>query len=545
MFDQRLQALTSQLTKMTPQQRQQFAMLHKNDPILVSMTKYVNDQENALRNSLKAQQSPQGEKPKVVDQTIAGLAGLPAPELAQMPDGGIAGQPEQGYADGGRVNERHMGVPLTGASMGIETPPVLDINQYLDLPPAERKKAKSKFELEREKNMATVAAQGTPQRPVMPNDPRILGPVPPLEAPAAAAPAAGGAPSEVETTFNAALKETGGGGGGMAMPRVPGAPQYGALDIAGEYNKAEASLPTGAVASKEIDELTKAEVAAANRRKDRLKEDQDSMGVAGLDREKRLKSREEKLDKRESQNAGMAILDAGLAMMAGKSQHAMVNIGEGALQGTKRYREGQKEIDEGRDKLDDAFSRLEELRRGEKRADSKEMRDAMADVDKASNAGLAQIIQGIQKRYEVNAKTASTMLESSVRDVTSRRDAESRAYSAQVGYAGQIGSANIHAGATMGAARLRHKEGLASLALQKQELAQGNAVEKLRNNIERTIAEARKGDFQWTPQKEAAMRQQLLQQAVQLNPSLAKWMGALDTAPAPTGPDMSQFRVVR
>lgn len=114
-FDQ----LKDYLSMMSPQQRQQVAAQYKNSPyasIIIPMAMGISQEEQQKAQAMQAQQQ-QGaqEQPKVVDQAIAqmapqqlpedqGIAQLPAQNLAQMADGGIAG-----YADGSLPQDVYSG----------------------------------------------------------------------------------------------------------------------------------------------------------------------------------------------------------------------------------------------------------------------------------------------------------------------------------------------------------------------------------------------------------------------------------------------------
>ena len=98
---------------------QQYAMLHKNNPYIVSLAKSESDRRKQLRTAAQGQNA--GQQPTVVDQDIAGMAPapvvaqtqlpenqgiaqIPTPNVQNMADGGIAGygdDEEQGMATGG------------------------------------------------------------------------------------------------------------------------------------------------------------------------------------------------------------------------------------------------------------------------------------------------------------------------------------------------------------------------------------------------------------------------------------------------------------
>ena len=88
--------ITSQFARMSDQQIQQYAAMHKNDPYTMSLAL---SEMNRRKETRSAQMGQQQQQPKVVDQAIAGMSqGLPEDSgIAQLPTG-----PMQ-YADGGIV----------------------------------------------------------------------------------------------------------------------------------------------------------------------------------------------------------------------------------------------------------------------------------------------------------------------------------------------------------------------------------------------------------------------------------------------------------
>jgi len=96
---------------------QQYAMLHKNNPYILSLAKSESDRRKQLRTAAQGQV---GQQPTVVDQNIAGMAPapvvaqtqlpenqgiaqIPTPNMRTLADGGIAGyaDDEEGMATGG------------------------------------------------------------------------------------------------------------------------------------------------------------------------------------------------------------------------------------------------------------------------------------------------------------------------------------------------------------------------------------------------------------------------------------------------------------
>jgi hypothetical protein len=81
--------------------------------------------------------------------------------------------------------------------------------------------------------------------------------------------------------------------------------------------------------------------------------------------EERIASREAALKGEEDKAPWLALMQAGLATMAGTSPNAFANIGAGATKGLESYGESKKAISARADKLDDLRSRIEDSQRAE------------------------------------------------------------------------------------------------------------------------------------------------------------------------------------
>lgn len=620
MLDDRMNALTAQITKMTPQQRQQFASMHKDDPIIIGMAKYINDQEKSLRNALSGGKNAQAlaPQPTIVDQEISGMAALPAPNI-NPPPGGITGQnslpatipqgppqgppqgmPMQHYAGGGKTGNYH---PLDDMDRylqqgrnaiygsfpslydkgpGTTTQPVIpnaptpitdeQMTRALNIanehsiaatgqPLSEKD---TQMLIDQFKRSNPTVQQPTPLPPGPPesgstggswggfggfgppkNGPKPLPDTPQLPAPQAPQQAAPQPDPYAEITKEIeALKEAGGsgvagvrtgggGGGGGGIAALPasggvgvGAPtQTGPTDIGALYKQQMAAQQAEPMpGEKAIGELNASDIKYAEANRDRVKADQEAAGLSGLAAEKRLAERSARLDKRENQNTGLAFLDAGLAMMAGKSQYAMQNIGEGALVGSKAYRQGQVAIDEGRDKVADAMDRLDELRRNETRYNQKEMREAEAGIHAATSSGIARIIDGQQKKYGMDRQTATALVGDSLKEVQNIRDnatrerdtqttANAHIQGSQISANGHVQAAGIHAAASGKGANMQL--GLEKLRLQTliagqksaeaQSRAQGTVSNQMITEAALALAKTRPDLQAGTPEYAAAL----------------------------------------
>jgi len=100
--------LTEQLRMLPDQALQRVAMMYKQDPYIFPMVISESMARKKLRMAAQAQGGPQGPQPKVADQALmsmaepppnAGLPGLPAPNMQNMADGGIAGYADEADMD--------------------------------------------------------------------------------------------------------------------------------------------------------------------------------------------------------------------------------------------------------------------------------------------------------------------------------------------------------------------------------------------------------------------------------------------------------------
>jgi len=99
-----IQQITSELARLPDQSLQHYAMMHKDDPYVLSLAMSESNRRKEMRSGAQMQ-APQ--QPSVVDQAVAsmgaqpmpenvGIGQLPAQNIQHMADGGIAG-----YAEGG------------------------------------------------------------------------------------------------------------------------------------------------------------------------------------------------------------------------------------------------------------------------------------------------------------------------------------------------------------------------------------------------------------------------------------------------------------
>jgi len=437
-----IQDVTDSLALMPDAALQKYAMMNKDDPYIMSLAMSENNRRQKLR---AAQQGQAGQMPapKVVDQAIASINPPPAPPPQAMPpqqampqaqmqlpeDQGIAQLPApnmQGMADGGIVGFDEGGTTSRFSEFFKDSPEAIARRKLF-----EESKRKNEAMMKAERDRPGLFEQTTPEKIASteakaieagqaylgasrdtPQTP-VVKPAPAVKPAALASTGAdqgrgkSGGPSEKELIATGKARagaDTAKADSGLQSllktdTRISqaGAPETDPTKIAAEYAKIRDAYTPVNRFSKEIGEMTDAEAAMLEQNKKQLLADIEKRGPAMAGYETRLKGREERLSKQESDLSGMSIMEAGLAMMAGTSPHALTNIGAGAQSGVKSYKAGLEKLAEARDKLDESFAKIEELRRSEGMLNDKEIRQATKDIAqtkvKARELGLNALIK--------------------------------------------------------------------------------------------------------------------------------------------------------
>lgn len=422
--------ITAQLARMPDQALQQFAAMHKTDPYTLSLALSESNRRKELRQGAQMQQQPQ---PKVVDQEISqmgpqmpppqgmpqgmppqqlpedsGIGQLPAPNMQRMAEGGIVA-----FDEGGEVPRFQEG----------------------GMPEWVRKLPEDSLLRRYYESRKPLLEVGSPQRlpatysPAIPNIiPPATGRAPtssadvnamiegnyPIPGAAPAAPALPAAPAP-GTGLAGGVKPGGGQGlnpaaGGQGLAGIPGLTQT-ASGTAQELQamRDQFGQPTVSQAVKDqISEYQKTREADAQAALEELKADQAKQGMGMEKAEERVKAREGKLSKREAELPGLAIFQAGLAIMSGESPHGLVNIGKGAGVGAKVYAEGLDKLEASREKLDEAFDKIDMFRQNRADMNAKEIRAAQKDIratkTEAEKLGLDALVkEGDMNRADARA----------------------------------------------------------------------------------------------------------------------------------------------
>lgn len=412
--------ITSQLARMPDQALQQYAMMHKNDPYTVSLALSESNRRKQMRDAAQGQQG-MAPQPKVVDQGIAGMV-APAPQPQPMPEDvgigalpapnmqGMAGGGIVAFGDGGDVQHFQSGGSAFERWLRSNITPVEQKRFESLQEQADKEKRIEKLTVPRplstaeqaERNKAVVADQGFIRGDVrFPAGLALDGAVPKVEIPSVdgapgAAPGAGGprpAPAP-------------------AAPRAPVVPDKDYLtlqrELEGKYGEAVDPLEAKRAA------LTAKEKAGEEEGLAKLKADQEAeMKTMFKGREERIGKREAELGKSKDTNTGMALLEAGLAMMQARGP-GLAGIAQGAGVGLKQYQSGIKDIRAAQEKLDDARDRVEELRQSQSSMNKSEVRKAEQGIRAIVNQGNRDLFKGLEtatgkKEADVRAAVTSNM----------------------------------------------------------------------------------------------------------------------------------------
>lgn len=483
-----------------------------------------------------------------------GIAQLPTPNMQRMADGGIAGyeDDEEGMATGGMAtggmggmfNFAQQSEPVVRMSGGGHIPRYKE-DGLVRLPDesfaefrrrvfeaelqAERDRNAKEKELKEAERLQLLANRGegkmvppspffdrkplaiagetsAPVAPAFPASQKTPAVAPVASAPAANVPSSPQVPPEKPAAPAAA-----------SAPQRPQTGMGGAQGIkamyeqfAGKENVRDTELNEIA---QRIREQGESETSAAQRQLNQLKADLAAQGTYGKEREAKLKGKEERIAKEEGQSGGLALLEAGLAMMSGTSPNAFANIGQGAMVGTAAYRKSMDKIADAKDKLDDAYGRLEDVRFNQTSMNNSEIRKATADVDKAANAGLKSLTDFAVTRYGMKREDAKTMFTGAM----------------------QENVANIGARATMYSADRRSADNKDYI----NSIKGSGAIEQARKNVMEQVMKANKYG---TPEDLQTAFEAEWKKTLQLNPELAKLVG---TSGGGSAVDTTGFKVLR
>jgi hypothetical protein len=442
--------ITSTLAKLPDQQLQQYAQMHKNDPYIMALAMSESNRRKEMR---AAGQGEMQEQPKVVDQEIARMGDMQGanPEqlarLAQMLDARkeaeykeFTGQKSQqmpedmgigqlpagdmnfagggivAFADGGDV-ERYSGEfgSLTGEFSGFGgMSPEQAAAAELRAAEEARRKQLAKLEqqtafLKAAKAPQAQAAQAqldalkaSMQPKPSPTDPNFRRQEDPRMKPGVAATA-----QPLITSGTAPTADTG-RKGPAAEPVAKKETGFDALLKA--LDGAPAPASTDSVFSQKITDLTNARVQARREEAEGLDAIHKKFSDIYKGREERLSKREGELGKMKDQNMGLALLQAGAAIMSTPGSLGTA-IGRGVDVGSKQYAAGMDKLNAAKEKLSDARDRLDDLNAQRGEMSAREKLKAMSAIKTEEAAGLELLLKADMDMHKISREEALKRLD--------------------------------------------------------------------------------------------------------------------------------------
>ena len=360
--------ITSQLRMMDDRALQQYAAMHKSDPYVFPLAFQESQNRQKVRMSGQAQMGGQ-EMPKVNDAALMamapqaapqqapqgqGISNLPAPNMQRMADGGIAGyeDDEEGMATGGMggmFNFAQQSEPVVRMAGGGHIP------RYQGVAIEDGGDGSMVDEF---KGVDDQIAANMERQKLMGAFDDYSKPIP--------RPKKGSKPDKKE---DEAKKEE-----SAKKPELPALPTY--KPKTAEEIKTASDL----MAKPELEKIQ------SNYKPFAEQFAQDRARIEG----------------REKNAVSDMLIRGGLKAMAGKSQFAMQNLGEGGLEALNAYQEGQKTNEASRRALTQSEMLMGQAQRAEERGAKGEAASLFAQADKSQQAG----IQFGQKAEEIKNSKA-------------------------------------------------------------------------------------------------------------------------------------------
>jgi hypothetical protein len=378
--------ITSTLAKLPDQQLQQYAQMHKADPYIMALAMSESNRRKEIR---AANQGSMQEQPKVVDQMVAEMAPQQMPEemgIGQLPAGemNFAGGGIIAFADGGDV-ERYSGEfgsfvdginPLTGTL-------------YMPEAPADPE------------SMRKVASSPYTALPASAESAALLRRFPKPSSAPQAAPGASqeeAAPSPGRTSTS----------GGLSSIDALQQKYFGGIDAQqAEFNTMRQGLVQGIkdLAATNLAD-TDAEIAAR--------------GDVYKGREERLAKQEKDIKGMGDRYLGLALLQAGAAMMSTPGGLAAA-LGKGAVVGADRYAAGLEKINAAQAKFAEARDRLDDLRINRDDMNAKERRTALRESRAADLKGQEFLLNAAEKDWGVKREVLGKVFTAANADLQTTR----------------------------------------------------------------------------------------------------------------------------
>lgn len=521
--------ITSKLATLDDQQLQQYAQMHQDDAYVLALAVSEKNRRAALRNSAQAQGGPQ---PTVVDQEVAemapaGISTLEAPAIDEL---GMAGGGVVGYQEGGTTM-----YDIPGLVLGDER--IRGLVRGRDETEAEEElpwlrafgrallsgKTVDQVRAEQNAGLPAVMPAAAAAAPAAIDAAQNRTALNQADAGLRALPAAAAQPPAAPrpTPDQPALETAGIGAGRVPAAPVAQTPAAGGLaDL--RTMLTEAGAKRDAALKQQSDDL--AAFYAASEQD--IKDEQEELKARSKDQDKpfdekreRISERQKELDAQRKQARSMALITAGLGMMAGESPNAFVNIARGAQAGLSQFAVDTQRIDKAREDLREELGKIADLQMQMRSATGEKLSQLRKEERKLRREGAFKVKEiltaaGAKDADAMYQRVTNGLVDLTIKNVTAgsdfERDMQKLAY--QRGTA--LEQARISAG------------GRSNTAESKRATAYSNAV--------KNAQEAAQKDMRWMAAKDNTARMALVREyldaSLQLDPYLGE--GAFVTAPA-------------
>jgi hypothetical protein len=481
--------VSSTLRFMDDSALQQYAAMHKNDPYIFPLAFQESQNRQRLRMNQQAAQGMQ-QQPKVNEQALAqmappqaqpmpedvGIATLPAPNMTMAADGGIMGYPDDAnfaersepvvmMAGGGVARYNGAQGSVTASSelqsllaareryvqAGADTSGIDQAIAFLQAKPgraaAQRAAAGSAPPAKMPgfaEQMAQDIAPPTPITPTpfkgtmpeagytykgMENDPRLNTP-PSKPFVAAPKPDAG---RKTKPAAEAARNE----------PAAEKDKDPAGIDALMAKLTRETDLAQGALRNQRVGLASQLEQEALGTKEEGEKRRKER-GDVFAGKEARLAEREKGVAGLGDKYMGLALLQAGAAMMSTPGSIGMA-LGKGIQVGSERYIAGIDKINAAKDKFAEARDRLDELRLNRDDMNDKEIKEENSAIRRARIQGQQLLTEGATKDLEMTNANFREFFKAGADDLKTNKTLEAerknvltRESGANVRSAGQI-----------------------------------------------------------------------------------------------------------
>jgi hypothetical protein len=326
-------------------------------------------------------------------------------------------------------------------------------------------------------------------------------------------------PTKAAPTADTTRKGPGAGLGAAAAAAAAAAPKDDPFSMS-SIRKAQteamgdSNYKIGELNNQLVDIRNRAETQVQQRLEDRKKEIE-SEGDVYKDRSDRLVERGKALAGQKDQNTGLALLNAGLAIMSTPGG-LMTAIGKGAQVGTAQYAAGIKDLRAAQERLDEANDRISELRMNRKDLNSREIRALEKDRDAAILDGQKMVFGFAKDIYGMDRKQAEATFTSYMSGQEKKAEMQSRETTARI------------------AAGPGYERNQMLRAAQADETKKQAEFGKLQAKVMDTLS--KDTNYQMAnPTMQSVMYTNALRQAVSSNPFLAMHASGIGFSAAPTG----------